>query len=417
MNTGKIARLLLVLIAIACIIAFIGQNRRAGGPGTKRGDGMLRKITGTIKKGDTLSQLFKHNKLNIADLKRARDVTDGIYDLGELCSDHPYSITIDREHRLTSLTYSVDDDTYLEVSREGSSFTATLGTVEYDRRIISFGGTIKENLIESLGAGRDALLLALDLSDIFAWDIDFTTDLREGDTYRIVVEGLYMGNTFRKFGSILSAEFVNNGESYTAYRFGTGASAEYYDAAGTPLKKAFLKAPLNFRRISSLYTKKRYHPILKRYRPHMGIDYAAAAGTPVSALGDGTISYAGYRGGYGKLVIIRHRNGYSTYYGHLSRIQRDIRRSARVAQGDIVGFVGTTGLATGPHLHFEMRVAGKPVNPFSVKPVNKEPLRAGEMPRFKEFVRSMDLRLELAAISKGPPLPAMTASGTQPKGG
>lgn len=417
MRIRKIARLMLVLAAIVCIIILVGPGHRNLQTPAKHEGHALRKIAGTVRKGDTLSRLFMRNRLNTADLEHARAAADGIYDLGMLCSGHPYSMTIDNEDRLNSLTYAIDDDTYLEVSREGGSFTATLETLKYERRIIAFGGEIKENLIESLGPGRDALLLALDLSDVFAWDIDFNTDLREGDTFRIVVEGLYLDGTFRKFGPILSAEFVNNDEKYTAYLFETEGSTEYYDAEGVPLKKAFLKAPLNFRRISSHYSEKRYHPILKRYRPHRGVDYAAAAGTPVSALGDGTIRFAGYRGGYGKLVIIRHKNGYSTYYGHLSRIKRGIKNKARVAQGDIVGFVGATGLATGPHLHFEMRVAGKPVNPFSIRPSGKEPLRGKRMSRFKEFARSMDRHLEAAAILNDPPLPAMTAAGKQLKGG
>lgn len=417
MRIRYIARFMLVLTAIACVIMLAGPKRKSLQAPAKHDGHALRKIAGTVKKGDTLSRLFMRNRLNAADLEHARAATDGIYDLGVLCSGHPYSMTIDSEDRLSSLTYAIDDDTYLEVSREGGSFTAALETLQYERRIVSFGGEIKENLIESLGPGRDALRLALDLSDVFAWDIDFNTDLREGDTFKIVVEGLYLDGTFRKFGPILSAEFVNGDEKYTAYRFETDGSAEYYDAEGTPLKKAFLKAPLNFRRISSSYSGRRYHPVLKRYRPHRGVDYAAAAGTPVSALGDGTIRFAGYRGSYGKLVIIRHRNGYSTYYGHLSRIKNGIKNNTRVAQGDVVGYVGATGLATGPHLHFEMRVAGKPVNPFSIRSVSKEPLRGGRMSRFKEFTRSMDRHLEVATTLNGPPLPAMTSAGDHLKGG
>jgi len=190
----------------------------------------------------------------------------------------------------------------------------------------------------------------------------------------------------------------------------------YYDAGGTPLRKAFLKAPLNFRRISSSYSGRRLHPVLKKYRPHHGIDYAAASGTPVSALGDGEILFAGYRGSYGKLVIIKHRNGYSTYYGHLSRIGKGIARRARVAQGEVIGFVGATGLATGPHLHLEIRVAGKPVNPLSLRPLCGEPLQGVDGDGFRELVVSMDHRLETTQITNGTPVRSMLAVQTRMKG-
>ncbi len=414
----KITVMTVIFIVAACLIVIIAPKRktRQAKPGHSNHQ-MLREIKGIIKKGDTLSGLFTRNKLPPADIGQARQATDGVYDLGRLCSGRPYRIIVDDEERLHSLTYWINDETYLNVFREGGSLRAALEENEYERRLISFGGVIKDNLIISLGPGKDALLLALDLSDVFAWDIDFNTDLRDGDTFRVVVEGLYLESTFRKFGHILAAELVNDGTRFSAYRFENNGLPEYFDALGNPLKKAFLKAPLNFRRISSSFTGKRYHPILKRYKPHRGVDYAAATGTAVSALGDGTVGFTGYSGGYGKLVIVRHKNGYSTYYGHLSRIPKGIRKNAAVAQGDVIGYVGSTGLATGPHLHFEMRVAGKPVNPFSVKLAGKRPIPAEHRDRFMEFVGLMDGRLAAAPVIDGPPLPSAFAGRTIPKEG
>ncbi|MDD3846593.1 MAG: peptidoglycan DD-metalloendopeptidase family protein [Syntrophorhabdaceae bacterium] len=404
-NAGKAV---VLLVVIACLVIF-AVPRREKGKTVLREDRQqnFRKVSGTVRKGDYLSRLFERNKLHVADLKRAKEAADGVYDLGELCSGHPYSMTIDAEDRLNSLTYWIDDDTYLNLSRDGDSLTAAVEKVEYEKRELSFGGVVKDSLIAALGSGRDAVLLALDLSDIFAWDIDFNTDLREGDTFKIVVEGFFAGDGFKKFGDILSAELVNDGRRYVAYRYETNGSAEYYDAAGRRLKRAFLKAPLNFRRISSSYTGKRRHPILKVYRPHRGIDYAAAAGTPVSALGDGVILFAGRRGGYGKLVTIEHRNGYRSYYGHLSRVKKGIRRNVKVTQGEVIGFVGSTGLATGPHLHFEMRMAGKPVNPLKLRPARTEPLRAGHRSGFLKFAALMDRRLEETGTTNGAPIPSM----------
>ncbi|NLT24125.1 MAG: M23 family metallopeptidase [Syntrophorhabdus sp.] len=411
MNRSHAAYGIVVLTVVVCFVFLASSGSDTRKP-VFRDDSRVkfRKVSGTVRKGDVLSRLFKRNNLQSADLRHAKEAADGVYDLGRLCSGRPYSMTIDTDDRLHSLTYWIDDDTYLNLSRDGDSLTATIEKVEYENRQLSFGGVIRDNLVASLGPGRNALLLALDLSDIFAWDMDFNTDLREGDTFRIVVEGLFTGNTFRRFGSILSAEFINNGQRYLAYRYEVKGNAGYYDADGRPLRRAFLKAPLNFRRISSHYTGRRFHPILKVHRPHRGIDYVAATGTPVSALGDGVVSFSGRRGGYGKLVIIRHRNGYSTWYGHLSSVAKGIRNGSRVEQGDIIGRVGSTGLATGPHLHFEMRVAGRAVNPLRVRCVRAEPLGAGHRPRFREYVASMNRRLTEAVAVDDMSIPSMLAA-------
>ena len=401
---------IVLLAVVICLVFLASPGRNTRKPVfSDQTAAKLRKVSGTVRKGDVLSHLFQRNNLHVADLRRVKEAADGVYDLGKLSSGRPYSITIDADDRLNSLTYWIDDDTYLNLSRDGESLTAAIEKVEYEKRQLSFSGIIKDNLVASLGPGRDSVLLALDLSDIFAWDIDFSTDLREGDTFRIVVEGLFSGNTFRKFGDILSAEFINDGHRYMAYRYEVKESAGY-DAEGRPLKRAFLKAPLNFRRISSHYTGRRLHPILKVHRPHRGVDYVAASGTPVSALGDGVVRFAGRRGGYGKLVIIRHRNGYSTWYGHLSRIAKHLRCGTRVAQGDVIGRVGSTGLATGPHLHFEMRVAERAVNPLAVRSVRAEPLGAGHRARFREFVASMDRRLGEATAVTGTSIPSIMAA-------
>ncbi|MDP3110542.1 MAG: M23 family metallopeptidase, partial [Thermodesulfovibrionales bacterium] len=263
--------------------------------------------------------------------------------------------------------YWINDDSILRVNRTETGFLAKKVDVNYEKKILHIGGVIKDNLISSIGESKDSVLLALELSDIFAWDIDFTVDLRNRDAFKIVVEGFYLDGEFKKYGDILSAEFVNNGETYCAYRFEHNGKAGYYDDEGKSLRKAFLKAPLSFRRISSGFSSGRFHPILKIYRPHHGLDYAAPTGTPVSAVGDGTINFAGYKGQYGKLVVIRHSNGWKTYYGHLSRINRGIKRGLKVEQGQVIGYVGATGLATGPHLHYEMRVNNKAVNPLKIK--------------------------------------------------
>jgi murein DD-endopeptidase MepM/ murein hydrolase activator NlpD len=250
-------------------------------------------------------------------------------------------------------------------------------------------GVIRDNLVSAI----DDLQLALDLTDIFAWDIDFTTDLRKGDTFRLMVEELWLGGAFKRYGKIVSAEFVNDRRSYHAYRFELDGEADYYDRGGKSLRRAFLKAPLSYRRISARYTKRRYHPVLKTYRPHLGIDYAAPRGTPVSSVGDGTVVLAAYRGANGRQVVIKHPGGYKTYYGHLSRIKKGIRKGKKIRQGQVIGYVGNTGRATGPHLDYRVKLKGRFVNPLKLKlPRGRTitgPLRAD----FMEFRERMDSAL------------------------
>src|SRR4030043_1020330 len=313
-------------------------------------------ISGTIKKGETLFDIFKKYKLDIGELFKLREASADIHRLRELYPGQPFKIVINDNNQINSFDYWIDDYFILNIKRIDSDFHAEKVAIKYEKRIQHIGGVIRDNLISSVGEGRENLMLALQLSDIFAWDIDFTTDLRNDDTFKIAAEGFYLDGEFKKYGDIISAEFVNNGETCRAYRFELNGKADYYDADGKSLRKAFLKAPLSFRRISSGFSKSRFHPVLKIYRPHHGLDYAALAGTPVSTVGDGKVIFSGYKGQYGNLVIIKHPNGYKTYYGHLSKIRKGIKRRVEVEQGQVVGYVGATGLATGPHLHYEMRV-------------------------------------------------------------
>ena len=352
-----------------------------------------KEINGTIKKGETLFDIFKRYSLDLGDLFKLREASASVHKLKELSPDRPYKIILDQNDRINSFVYWINDDTILNITQKGENYSAEKIPVDYEKRTLHLGGIIKDNLIFSMGESRENLLLALQLSDVFAWDIDFNTDLRNDDEFKIVAEGLYLNGEFKKYGNILSAEFKNNGEAYRAYRYELDGSADFYDHEGKSLRKAFLKAPLSFRRISSSFSKGRYHPILKIYRPHHGLDYAAPAGTPVSAAGNGTILFAGYKGQYGKMVILRHNNGYKTYYGHLSRIGKGIKNGSRVNQGMIIGYVGSTGLSTGPHLHYEMRLNNKPVNPLKLKIPRGTAIPERLMADFRKVQSEMETQL------------------------
>jgi murein DD-endopeptidase MepM/ murein hydrolase activator NlpD len=356
-----------------------------------------KEICGTVKKGETLFDIFKKYRLHVEELFALKEASADVHRLGDLYPGRAYKITVNDDNRINSFTYCIDEENILRITRTDSGFSAEKKCVEYNKRIEYVAEVIKDNLISSIGEGSEKLRLALQLSDIYAWDIDFNTDLRNGDQFRIVVEGLYLNGEFKKYGDILSAEFINNGETYRAYRFECKGVADYFDADGKSLKRAFLKAPVSFRRISSGFTNRRFHPILKLYRPHHGLDYAAPLGSPVSAVGEGAVAFSGYRGEYGKLIILRHPNGWNTYYGHLSRIARSIKRGKRVHQGDIIGYVGATGLATGPHLHFEMRIQNRPVNPLKVRLPRGKRVPDAVFAEFRRFRDRMDKRI--ASIS------------------
>lgn len=351
-----------------------------------------REICGTIGEGETFFDIFKKYKLNIGELLKLREASANVHRLRALQPGHIYKIVVDENNQIDSFVYCIDDENILNIRRTESGYCAEKARIKYEKRIQHIGGIAKDNLISSIGEGREDLILALQLSDIFAWDIDFTTDLRDGDTFKVVVEGNYLDGEFKKYGNILSAEFINNGETYRAYRFEYDGESDYYGADGKSLKRAFLKAPLSFRRISSWFSKNRFHPILKIYRPHRGLDYTAPAGTPVSAIGDGTVLFSGYKAQYGKLVIIRQPGNWKTYYGHLSKISNVIKRGKKIKQGQIIGYVGSTGFATGPHLHYELRTLNKPINPLTVKLPRGKSVPADLSAEFRSFKNQMDNR-------------------------
>ena len=247
---------------------------------------------------------------------------------------------------------------------------------QFDVRVEAVSGTIESSLFATVSNMGEKDQLALDLAEIFASDIDFYTDIQKGDSFKALIEKRYLDGNFTGYGAVLAASFTNNGKEFTGFRYeDENGKPAYYARDGKSLKKSFLKSPLKFARISSGFSLARRHPVLKIVRPHLGVDYAAAKGTPVQAVGDGVVISAGYSGASGNMVKIRHSHGYQTMYLHLSRIA--VKRGARVSQGQVIGNVGSTGLSTGPHLDFRVYRNGKALNPLKVisppgEPVSKE---------------------------------------------
>ena len=281
----------------------------------------------------------------------------------------------------------------------GDRFSAAEQALPLETQVVMKSAEIRYSLFGASDAAGIPDTVATQLADIFGGDIDFHRDLRKGDRFTVIYESvLYLGRAVRS-GRILAAEFVNDGKAYRAAWFADPAGGEnssgYYTADGKSIRKAFLRSPLEFSRITSGFSSARFHPILQQWRAHKGIDYGAPVGTRVKATGNGVVEYAGLQGGYGKVVILRHQGRYTTLYGHLSGFAPGLRKGSRVSQGDVIAFVGATGLATGPHLHYEFRVNDVHQNPLAMALPSAPPLLPQQLGMFRAQTEASLARLDL----------------------
>ncbi len=268
-------------------------------------------------------------------------------------------------------------------------------------------GTITSSLYETMMAQGEQPQLIMDYTDVFGWEIDFFSEVQPNDSFAILFERKYCDSACIGYGAILAAAYWGQVGSFAGYRFtDPEGTTDYYNAEGQNLRKTFQKSPLRFSRVSSFFGR-RFHPILRRVRQHSGVDYVAPRGTPVEAVSDGRVVSAGWSGGYGRLVKVRHAEGYETRYGHLSGFGKGIRSGASVRQGQIVGYVGATGLATGPHLHYEVRKFGSAVNPLRLNPPRRSPVKQAFLPQFRQTRDSLAaIMADLQRAQPPPPLPA-----------
>lgn len=289
-------------------------------------------------------------------------------------------------------------------SLDDGAWSAKREDVELEVREYGLAGIIQDSLIGSVQALGERSELGLALASLFAWQIDFARETRSGDAYRMIVEKRYRDGKFWDYGRLLAAQFVNQGRTHEAYCIDVESRLRCFDDEGRSTRRAFLRTPLNFARISSRFQKKRFHPVLGMFRAHHGVDYAASTGTPTWSVAGGVVSFAGRNGGYGNMVVVRHPNGYSTAYAHLSRFARGIRKGRRVEQKDVIGYVGSTGLATGPHLHFELRKNGNYVDPLKADLPRGDPVPSslrGEFFAFRDVMRERLRRID--AVAKADP--------------
>lgn len=285
------------------------------------------------------------------------------------------------------------DNAVIVEKREGK-LQASEQALTLDAQVMMKSGEIRSSLFGATDAVGLPDSVATQMADIFGGDIDFHRDLRRGDRFSVVYEVLYHQGQPVRTGRILAAEFVNDGKPFRAVWFESRDGQGYYTPDGKNIRKTFLRSPLEFSRISSGFTSSRFHPILQSWRAHKGVDYAAPVGTRVKATGDGIVDFVGRQGGYGNLVVIRHQGRYSTHYGHLNGFASGIRKGMRVSQGDVIGYVGKTGWATGPHLHYEFRINDVHQNPLAVVLPSAPPLAPQQMADFRKNAEPLAARLD-----------------------
>ncbi|MFC5301445.1 M23 family metallopeptidase [Azospira restricta] len=294
-------------------------------------------------------------------------------------------------------------DALIVVERTAGGLVAAEQAVALETRTALRAGEIRYSLFGATDAAGIPDSIATQLADIFGGDIDFHRDLRKGDRFSVVYEMLYQRGQPVRGGRILAAEFTNDQKTFQAYWYASDnvKTGGYYGADGKNLRKAFLRSPLEFSRVTSGFTSNRFHPVLNTWRAHKGVDYGAPIGTRVRSVADGTVEFAGRQGGYGNLLIVRHHGAYTTAYAHLNGFAPGMRKGARVAQGDTIGYVGQTGLASGPHLHYEFRVRDQQVNPLAVTLPSAPPLGPADASRFQAATEALRTQLQLARESSG----------------
>ena len=345
--------------------------------------GVASTIEVIVARNDTMDRIFRRMALDQSDLAAIRNLPGIRQSLDFLKPGDAIKVTHLHGGEIQELSRKVSETQTLDVVRQDDGFAAKIISNPVDTRRRTASATIDSSLFQAAESADMSDAVATQLAGIFAWDIDFVLDIRSGDHFTAVYEQIYQDGRYLRDGDVLAAEFVNNGKVYRAVRFtADDGTVGYYTPDGQPMRKAFLRAPVDFTRVSSVFNPARRHPILNLIRGHMGTDYAAPTGTPVHAAGDGKVSFQGSRGGYGNALVLAHSNNVSTLYGHLSRFAANLRLGSHVTQGEVIGYVGMTGLATGPHLHYEYLSNGVHLDPQTVHLPGAEPLHAEARARF-----------------------------------
>ena len=418
--------LLLVLFAlfISCKKSEITQETIAAKAPAEKAKPHWRAIEGQVRYGDNLQGILAKHQVDRNVAYKITQAFQTAFDVRRIKPGKKYSLFLDSLSVVQAFEYYPEKEQTVRVLRDSTGeFRAILQKRPLVKKVRSIKGRVRTTLYEAILDLGEKPDLIIAFSDVFQWDVDFFIDPRIGDEFRIVYEKYYLLDpqqpdslgAFIRFGRILAGQYTLEGKPLTAIYFdNTPGGSGYYDLDGRSFQKTFLKSPLNYRRISSYFSGARRHPILKKVRAHYAIDYAAPMGTPISAAADGTIIDKGYNKGVGNYIKIRHKNPrYVTLYGHMSRFARGIRKGAKVKQRDVIGYVGQTGLATGPHLHYAFYENGRPINPLKIKNTSGDPILAQNRERFERVKKDLLMRL-MAAREPGYRSPFIHLHRTMP---
>jgi len=342
-------------------------------------------VHGTVEKGDTVIKMLAG-----ADSQAAQEYINAakrVFSMRAFRDGQPYVVVTDTATgKVKRFEYEIDSRRRLVV--EGMEQpVARVEAIEYTTLLSTVNTVIEDNLFQAVADAGERPQLALRLAELFGSEVNFIRDLQEGDSFAVLVEKRYRDGEYKGYGRIIAAHFTSRGKTFEAYLFREGnKAASYYNSKGENVRKSLLQAPLAFTRVTSRFTHNRLHPVLGYSRPHEGVDYAAPTGTPVKAVGEGVVTAKGWSGGYGNQVIVRHGGGLESLYSHLSGYARGIRNGQKVRQGEVIGFVGMTGLATGPHLDFRLRQSGKFINPGKAINPRGEPVSKAAMAAFERIM-------------------------------
>lgn len=349
----------------------------------------------TVSNGDTLSTVFAKVGLNANDLHEALNSSKDAKQFSRLKVGQVLEFELNEEGKLKNLQSKLGELETIRLSRTDKGFEFQSEQVKPEVVTAYSRGVINSSLFLSAKRAGLSHSLTMDLANVFGYDIDFAMDIREGDEFEVIYEEKVVNGKRVGTGNILSARFTNRGKTYTAVRYtNKQGTTSYYNANGESMRKAFIRTPVDFARISSRFSNGRKHPILNKIRAHKGVDYAAPRGTPIKAAGDGRVALAGRNGGYGNTVVIQHGQRYRTLYAHMQGFAKGIRNGVNVKQGQIIGYIGTTGLSTGPHLHYEFQVNGVHVDPLSQKLPMADPIAASEKQRFMQQSKPLMARMD-----------------------
>jgi len=353
-------------------------------------------IKDTIKSGENLSTILNRYGIDAYTIDQLVKKSKDVFDFRKIRSGNPYTILHDSTGKTKCFIYEDNPVDYI-VCQIGDSIHIYSDQKEITTTIRSSAGEISSSLWNAMTESNTSPMLALLLSDIYAWTIDFY-GIQKGDQFKAIYEERFVDDQSIGLGKIISCWFKSTNDGQYAFYFTQDSIGDYFDEEGNSLRKEFLKAPLSYARISSRFSNSRLHPVLKIRRPHHGIDYAAPTGTPVQSIGDGVVIKKGWSGGGGKTIKIKHNSTYTTIYMHLSRYGKGISVGSRVKQGDIIGYVGSTGLSTGPHLDFRVYKNGSPIDPLKMKSPPAKPVKEEYKEKFKETLRSLKTQLDNITI-------------------